>query len=270
MAGGGPRERACDHGAVPVHEVAASGFDKGAEVYEQSRPSYPPDAVAWLVDHLRLAAGTRVADVAAGTGKLTRLLTPTGASFVGVEPVPGMQSGFVQMCPGVPLVSGTAEQLPFSEAAFDAVTVAQAFHWFDAPVALSELARVLRPGGRLGLIWNARDRSNDLVEQLWSIMDRVEKRAPWRNHDEWKESAALQHPDFTTMTEATFHHEQVLTHEQVLGRFRSVSHIAVLPPAEQEAVIDELRQVLDSHPISAGSEHVAIPYRVDAYWCERR
>jgi SAM-dependent methyltransferase len=255
---------------MPVHEVAASGFDKAAEVYEQARPSYPPDAVAWLVEHLRIGPGARVADVAAGTGKLTRLLTPTGADFVGVEPVPGMQSGFVAMCPGVPLVAATAEQLPFAGARLDAITVAQAFHWFDAPVALAEFALVLRPGGRLGLIWNARDRSNDFVEQLWSIMDRVEKRAPWRNHDEWKDSALLEHPDFTDLTEATFHHEQVLTHEQVLARFRSVSHIAVLPPAEQEQVIDELRHVLDTHPLAVGNEHVAIPYRVDAYWCERR
>ena len=77
-------------------------------------------------------------------------------------------------------------------------------------------------------------------------------------------------PDFGELTEATFHHEQVLTREQVLDRFRSVSHIAVLPPDEQERVIDEIRHVLDTHPLSAGREHVAIPYRVDAYWCERR
>lgn len=255
---------------MPVHEVAASGFDKGAEVYEQARPSYPPEAVAWLVEHLRIGPGARVADVAAGTGKLTRLLRRSGAAIVGVEPVPGMQGGFVAMCPGVPLVSATAEQLPFAGTALDAVTVAQAFHWFDAPAALGELARVLRSGGRLGLIWNARDRSNDLVEQLWSIMDRIEKRAPWRDHDEWKESALVEHPDFTPPTEATFQHAQELTHDQVLARFRSVSHIAVLPPDEQERAIDEFRHVLDSHPLAVGHAHVTIPYRVDAYWCERR
>jgi SAM-dependent methyltransferase len=181
-----------------------------------------------------------------------------------------MQRAFVAVCRGVPMVAATAEQLPFAASSLDAITVAQAFHWFDAPVALTEMARVLRPGARLGLIWNARDRSNDLVSQLWSIMDRVEKRAPWRNHDEWKESALVEHPEFGELHEATFHHEQVLTHEQVLGRFRSVSHIAVLPPGEQEQVIDELRQVLDTNPRSAGHEHVALPYRVDGYWCERR
>ena len=255
---------------MPVHEVAASGFDQGAEVYEQARPTYPADAVDWLAQHLQISPGAYVADVAAGTGKLTRLLTPLGATLFGLEPVPGMRTTFATMCPGIPLVAGTAEQVPFAAGSLDAVTVAQAFHWFNAPAALGEFARVLRPGGRLGLIWNARDRSNALVEELWSIMDRVEKRAPWRNHDEWKDSALVDHPAFTPLTEATFHHEQVLTHDQVIARFRSVSHIAVLSPADQEAVIAELRHVLDTHPLSADHEHVSIPYRVDAYWCERR
>jgi hypothetical protein len=129
---------------------------------------------------------------------------------------------------------------------------------------------VLRSGGRLGLIWNARDRSNDLVDQLWSIMDRVEKRAPWRKHERWSDSALVEHPDFAPLHEGTFHHAQVMTREQVLDRFRSVSHISVLPPAEQDAVIGEISTVLDTHPLSAGEEHVTIPYRVDAYWCERR
>jgi SAM-dependent methyltransferase len=254
---------------VPVHEVAAAGFDAGADVYEQARPTYPPDAVAWLVEHLGITAGARVADVAAGTGKLTRLL-PSDARIVAVEPVPGMRTTFTAMCPGVPMVAATAELLPFAGAALDAITVAQGFHWFDAPVALSEFARVLRSGGRLGLIWNARDRSNDLVDQLWSIMDRVEKRAPWRKHDQWSDSALVEHPAFEPLHEGTFHHEQVMTREQVLDRFRSVSHISVLPPAEQDAVIAEIRGVLDTHPLSTGQDRIGIPYRVDAYWCERR
>jgi ubiquinone/menaquinone biosynthesis C-methylase UbiE len=255
---------------MPVHEVAATGFDSGAEVYEQARPSYPPDAVAWLVEHLRIGPDARVADVAAGTGKLTRLLTPSGAALVAVEPVPGMRDTFVAMCPEVPLVASTAEQLPFAGAALDAITVAQGFHWFDAPVALTEFARVIVPGGRLGLIWNARDRTNDLVDQLWSIMDRVEKRAPWRIHERWSDSALEEHPAFTDLVEATFHHEQLLTRDQVIDRFRSVSHIAVLDPEPQEAVIDEIRHVLDTHPLAVDQERIAIPYRVDAYWCERR
>ncbi len=255
---------------MPVHEVAAAGFDQGAEVYEQARPTYPPEAVAWLAEHLHIGAGTRVADIAAGTGKLTRLLAPLEPAIVAVEPVIGMRTTFAAMCPGVPMVAATAEQLPLAGAALDAITVAQGFHWFDGPAALTEFARVLRPGGRLGLVWNARDRSNDLVDQLWSIMDRVEKRAPWRMHEKWSDSAFVEQSDFGDLHEGTFHHEQVLTPEQVLDRFRSVSHISVLPRDEQERVIDEIRNVLDTHPLSSGREHVPIPYRVDAYWCERR
>lgn len=255
---------------MPVHEVAARGFDHGAEVYEQARPTYPPEAVAWLAEHLRIGAGTRVADVAAGTGKLTRLLTPLAPALVAVEPMIGMRTTFAAVCPGVPMVASTAEQLPFAGGALDAITVAQGFHWFDGPVALAEFARVLRAGGRLGLVWNARDRTNDLVDQLWSIMDRVEKRAPWRMHERWSDSAFVEQSDFGELTEATFHHEQLLTPEQVLDRFRSVSHISVLPPDEQSRVIDEIRNVLDTHPLSAGESQIPIPYRVDAYWCERR
>jgi ubiquinone/menaquinone biosynthesis C-methylase UbiE len=255
---------------MPVHEVAATGFDRGAEVYEQARPTYPRDAVAWLAESLHIDAGTRVADVAAGTGKLTRLLTPFEPALVAVEPVVGMRTTYAEMCPGIPMVAATAEQLPFAGRSLDAITVAQGFHWFDGPVALVEFARVLRPGGRLGLIWNARDRSNDLVDQLWSIMDRVEKRAPWRMHERWSDSAFVDAPQFGNLTEATFHHEQVLTPEQVLGRFRSVSHISVLPPDQQDQVIGEIRRVLETHPLSKGHDLVPIPYRVDAYWCERQ
>jgi SAM-dependent methyltransferase len=253
-----------------VHEVAAAGFGQGATVYEQARPSYPPAAVGWLAEHLRIGAGRQVVDVAAGTGKLTRLLEPFGAQLAAVEPVEGMREMFVAISPHVPMLAATAEQLPFAGATLDAITVAQAFHWFDATAALTEFARVLRPGSRVGLIWNARDRSNDLVDRLWSIMDRVEKRAPWRQHEAWHDSANASHPDFAPLVEATFEHEQLLTPEAVVARFRSVSHVSVLPPVEQERVLDEIRAVLATHPLAAGKDQVTIPYRVDAYWCERR
>jgi len=165
---------------MPVHEVAATGFDREATVYERARPGYPPDAVAWLAGHL----------------------------------------------------------------------------WIG-------------PAGRLGLVWNARDRSVDYVDRLWSIMDQVERRAPWREHEEWHESAFTETPWFGPLHEATFHHEQTLTVDDVVARFQSVSHVAVLPAAERDAVLAEVRQVLATHPDTRGVDTIAIPYRVDAYWCER-
>jgi len=254
---------------MSVHEVAREGFDAAADTYERSRPSYPPDAVAWLTSNLRIEPGARVADLAAGTGKLTTLIARLGADLIAVEPVPGMGAILRQVVPDVGLIAGTAEAIPVRDAALNAVTVAQAFHWFDADVAFAELARVLRPGGRVGLIWNARDRSEAWVDEAWGVMDRLEKHAPWRDHENWRDSALGDRGGFGPMHTAEFHHEQILSRDAVLDRFRGVSHIAVLPEDEREVVIDEVREILASHPDTAGRDTLTIPYRVDAFWCER-
>jgi SAM-dependent methyltransferase len=254
---------------LSVHAVAAKGFGAEAEAYERSRPSYPADAVAWLVEALRISERSLIADVAAGTGKLTRLLMPTGARIIAVEPVAGMRSFIRDVTP----LAATAEALSFRNSSLDVITVAQAFHWFDADAALTEFRRVLRPGGRVGLIWNTRDRSVSWVDAVWSIMDRVEKRAPWRDHNAtgaWREAVFADNPWFTPLVEATFHHEQILTREVVVDRIRSVSHVAVLPPDQQQEVLDEVRAVLRHDPATAGRDRFALPYRVDAYWSERR
>lgn len=252
-----------------VHEVARLGFGREASTYERSRPTYPPEVVSWLVENLRLTTGTVVADLAAGTGKLTRLLVPTGAEVVAVEPVDGMRDIFRRVLPSVPVVAGTAEAMPFHRSVFDAVTAAQAFHWFDAEAAFSELARVIRPGGRVALVWNARDRSLDWVDRAWAIVDRVEKTAPWRDHDSDSDPALDDRPGFTAAVPATFHHEQICTPDELVERFRGVSHVAVLPPGDQATVLAELSGLLASHRDTRGRDQLRLPYRVDCYWRER-
>jgi SAM-dependent methyltransferase len=255
---------------MAVHEVAAQGFGREAATYERVRPSYPADAVAWLAGNLEIGPGRTVVDVAAGTGKFTRLLLPFGATLFAAEPVAGMRDSFVSAVPGVPIVAAVAETLPIADAAIDAVTVAQAFHWFDADRAIDEFGRVLRPGGRVGVIWNARDRSTDWVNEVWAIMDRVEKRAPWRDHENWRDSALGPRPGFGPIHSATFRQEQEITPDGVVERIASVSHVSVLAPAEQERVLDEVRAVLANHTDTRGRSELRIPYRVDAYWCERQ
>jgi SAM-dependent methyltransferase len=244
-----------------VHEVAAAGFNDPAD-YEAARPSYPPEAVAWIAGAIGIAPGRRVCDLAAGTGKLTRLLGAFGADMIAAEPVPGMRATFRAVLPDVPLLACTAEAMPFADATLDAVTVAQAWHWFDHDRAAAEMARVIRPGGGVAMIWNARDRTVPWVDAVWSIMDRVEKRAPWRNHENWR-SSARQLPGFTPMETAEFRHAQPLTPEGVVQRVASVSHVAVLPDAEREAVLDEVRTLVATDPATRGRATVDLLYRVD-------
>ncbi|HEY6569104.1 MAG TPA: class I SAM-dependent methyltransferase, partial [Candidatus Limnocylindrales bacterium] len=156
-----------------IHPAAARGFGSSAEIYERARPGYPPDAVAEIVQLLDLRPGRTLLELGAGTGKLTRLLAPTGAYIVAVEPVASMRatlSTVIDGDDGVEIVDGTAEAVPLPAGSVDAVVVAQAFHWFDAIRALSEVHRVLRSGGRLLLAINQRDESVPWVRALGDLI----------------------------------------------------------------------------------------------------
>jgi len=255
--------------ATMVHPVARLGFGREAEAYERSRPPYPPDAVAWLLRHLRVRPGAVVADLAAGTGKLTRLLVPGGARVIALEPVRGMHQVMQQLLPAVPLIAGTADAIPLKASSLDAVCVAQAFHWFQADKAFTELARVLRQGGRVGMLWNTRDRSVEWVDQVWAIMDDVEKGAPWREHRNWRESVFGEPPQFGPPQTATFHHEHATTPHGVVERIRGVSHVAALEADEQESVLAEVAELLATHRQTRGRQELRIPYRVDCCYLER-
>src|SRR5262245_3249251 len=256
-----------------MHEVAYRGFEAEAETYDRARPTYPPDAVRWLTDNLAIRPGHRVIDLAAGTGKLTEPLVGAGASLAAVEPVGAMRAQLRRRVPRVPALAGVAEALPFAAASLDAVVVAQAVPWFDAELALAELGRVVRAGGRLGLIWNARDRGLDWVDAVFSVVDRVEKAAPWREcvdgatRAERSEIAASR--PWSEWVKATFHHVQSCSHEDIVDRVRSVSHVAVLPADTQQQVLEEVRSILRGHPRTRGRETVGVPYRVDVMYAER-
>jgi SAM-dependent methyltransferase len=135
---------------------AAPSFARSAAQYERARPGYAPAAVAFLVERLGLGPDRVVVDLAAGTGKLARQLVPSGARVVAVEPLAEMRS-FIPA--GIEVLDGTAEAIPLPDDFADAVTVAQAFHWFDAEAALREIERVVRPGGLLALVSNRREPS---------------------------------------------------------------------------------------------------------------
>jgi SAM-dependent methyltransferase len=247
---------------VDVNPVAAAGFGRAADAYERSRPSYPADAVARLAAELEIAPGTTVLDLAAGTGKFTRLLADFGADLVAVEPSEAMRTEFAAVLANVPVRSGTAESIPLADASVDAVVVAQAFHWFDAPRALGEIARVLRPGRGLGLIWNERDESVPWVAELSHVMQ-WDVRMPYAVGTDFR--AVLDASGrFTRAQRAQFTFEQLLDREGLCERVSTTSFIAAMEPGEREAVLDAVRALVADFP-----EPFALPYATEMFWCHR-
>ncbi|WP_066741336.1 class I SAM-dependent methyltransferase [Cupriavidus sp. D384] len=251
-----------------IHHAAAQGFSTQADTYARGRPDYPAELGTWLRDTPGLAPGKTVVDLGAGTGKFTRLLLPTGASVIAVEPVDAMRAQLSARLPEVRAVQGSAESMPLPDASVDAVVCAQAFHWFANPAAMREIARVLKPGGRLGLIWNVRDESVGWVARLTEIMTPYEGDAPRFYKGDWKK--VFPADGFGPLGLARFPYTHTGAPEQVIvDRVMSVSFIASLPQSEQDAVRARLHAVIDADPALRGHGEVSFPYSTEAYCCER-
>jgi ubiquinone/menaquinone biosynthesis C-methylase UbiE len=248
---------------VSVDPVAAAGFGASADVYERARPSYPEEAVRWIAGNAGLGHGSVVADVGAGTGKLTRLLLSTHATVIAVEPIEAMREVLLDQVPGCVVLGGVAEDLPLEDASIDAITVAQAFHWFDHAKAIPELHRVLRPGGHLVLIWNSRDMTDPLQRSLEALLAPLRESAPYQLGGAWRtplEESRL----FGSPQEAQFRIEQQLTVEGVCERVASTSFIAAMQQAQRDAVLDEVRA------LTAGrDEPFSFPYVTEVYAAPR-
>jgi SAM-dependent methyltransferase len=251
-----------------VHRAAERGFGAAAGTYERSRPDYPSEAIDRLVQELELTRSCRAMDLGAGTGKLTRLLLPAGPTLVAVEPVEAMRGAFSSVLPGVRLVGGVAEDLPFADGTFDAVVCAQAFHWFDGDRALPEVHRVLKRWGRLGLLWNVRDESVPWVGELTEIIHPYERTAPREKTHEWRRAFSASDL-FGRLNQLRFPHAQRLDRDGLAERFASVSFIASLPPGERDAVLGRIRELAETHPDLAGRDGFDLPYVTELYWCAR-
>jgi SAM-dependent methyltransferase len=252
-----------------IHHAAMRGFEAGVEHYQRGRPNYPDDAVSYLVRELGIADGRDVVELGAGTGKFTELIVHTGARITAIEPVPAMRAALERNCPTVRVLDGTAEAIPAEDSAFDAVIAAAAFHWFDGARALSEIHRVLRPEGALGLIWNARDEASDWSERLTEIFDRLAgEGAPRYRSGRWRE-ALRQTELFGPLHHRLAYHVHHVTPEAFLDRVLSVSYVAAASEDERGRVRAEVDELIATDP-ELGGDEIAIPYRTDVFWTRRR
>jgi SAM-dependent methyltransferase len=210
-----------------------TAFGTEAAAYAYGRPSYPVDALRWV---LRDRA-TRVLDLAAGTGKVTEQLLAMGLDVVAVEPLDEMRA----LIPAVADTrAGTAENIPLEDASVDAVLVGQAFHWFDAAPALAEIRRVLRPRGTLGLLWNLDDDRVPWVEELCRV-------ASW---DARATSIDPQAPPpydgvdgLSTPTRRVFDHGEDYDADRLVAMIASRSTTILLPDEERAELLDAVRRV---------------------------
>ncbi len=240
----------------------ARSFDAVAAAYELGRPEYPDEALTFWDDHGAFERGNVLLDLAAGTGKLTRLL-PIICEVHAVEPLVQMRAEFAKAVPEVDVVYGTAEHIPFPDDHFDAVVVGQAFHWFDHQVALDEIARVLKPSGGLGLIWNEDDTA--AADWLSDVVQEKRASAASTMVDLSADEVIAAHPSFGPVEtfECTWQHATSV--EGVLADVLSRSYVGALEPAGQLGVLTRSREAIERH-LGTGVEAISYPYRTTAIW----
>jgi SAM-dependent methyltransferase len=242
----------------------ARSFGRVAAEYDRGRLDWPLEVVDQATRELALGPDADVVDLAAGTGKLTRRLRDRFTRVVAVEPDAAMRALLERSTPGVAAYSGTAEEIPLPDASADAVFVADAFHWFEGGAALREIARVLRPAGALVLLWNdwrGRHFEPPLPETVVDRLRGVYVRADYPRGSrylsgEWQEAFAGS--PFAPLQHQKFEHDVVLSTEDVVLLWLSVSSVASLPDAERDELATELRSVL------AGTYR--LPLTTDLYW----
>jgi SAM-dependent methyltransferase len=230
----------------PLRPQALS-FAAVSEAYDRARPSYPAEAAAWLVGHQR----STVVELGAGTGKLTELLVAAGHDVIATDPLAEMLVHLKARVPGARTAVATAEQIPVSSCSADVVVCAQSFHWFDHEVALPEIARVLRPGGVLALVWNTRDEGIPWVRKLGRIIGTGD------NRDDLPDPAA-DSDHFGELESREFRFWQALRRDDLFDLVRSRSYVAVLDDAEREQLLARVGALYDDY--GRGPDGMQLPY----------
>ena len=230
---------------IRTHQALSFGSE--ASAYERGRPSYPPEAIDWLLP----PDARTVLDLGAGTGKLTARLVERGLDVIAVDPIAEMLEVLSTSLPDTPALLGTAEEIPLADNSVDAVLVGQAWHWVDPKRAIPEVARVLRPGGRLGLVWNNRDERLGWVRDLGRIIG--------HEVDPFTYEVRLPEP-FTSSERHLVEWTNYITPQAVIDLVASRSYCITSPTEVRDRTLERVRELLNTHPALAASRGLALPY----------
>jgi SAM-dependent methyltransferase len=239
----------------------AMSFGSIAENYDGLRPHAPQQAVDWLVP-----SGCDVAvDVGAGTGLFTRALAEKAAHVIAVEPDARMRAVLSARSPGVRAVEGRGESIPLPDASADAVFVSSAWHWMDPEQAVPEIGRVLRDGGRFGLIWTSRDREVDWVVGLDRLPgDEASEAERFRRHLD----VVLPDPQiFGDIARETFRFVRTMSVEDVIAMLGTYSRVIVASPQDRDRRLAQARALLKERFPSADT--IEVPMRARCWRADR-
>jgi SAM-dependent methyltransferase len=241
---------------MPLHPLAAQ-FAGVAAAYERGRPEYAPAVVGAIVAELQVSPGATVLDLAAGTGKLTRTLLSQGLDVVAVEPQPQLREVLAASVGSDRVWDGLAEAIPLPDASFDAVTVADAFHWFDRARALSEIRRVLRPGGGLALLSTTPDwRGASWAHEVGELLAALRPEHPHFDGPPWQDAVRAA-GGWTEPREIRVTTSQPARPERMVDYLVSLSWVAALPEDQRADTLARIDAI-----VSAGETPAELPLHV--------
>jgi SAM-dependent methyltransferase len=238
-------------------QARARSFGPAAERYDRIRPRYPEAAIRWILGDTPLT----VVDIGAGTGILTRQLVALGHRVIPVEPDPGMRERLVAAGGAPEPQAGSAEEIPLPDASVDAVVAGQAYHWFDPVRAHPEIARVLKPGGVFGPLWNDRDEDVSWVAALSTVTDEREGASPGLPTNAGDA--------FGPVEQALFRHSVTHTPGTLVELMRSRSYHLTATPARRAEMDAAIRNLCATHPDLTGRAEFELPYVTRAYRTHR-
>lgn len=228
-----------------LHPLAAR-FADVADAYERGRPEYTPEIAQAIMAELRIARGDRVLDLAAGTGKLARALVGAGLDVIAVEPQAPLRDILSASVGGERVLDGSAEQIPLPPESVAAVTVADAFHWFDQAAALQEIGRVLRPGGGLAVLrvspdWSSASWSHD----VGSLISKLGLEHPQFQGPHWQDAAKAQ-GCWTEPRRVQLTMSQPADADTILDYIASISWMAALPADERREIVAKAGELIEA------------------------